>query len=507
MQVPLSSSSPARLGSGVAAVSLAELLSQPAHIITLQQFLAEPDWPKALRYWLEEYVPRRHLRSTADIAIAINRAIADIDALINDQVNVILHHPKFQKLEASWRGLWFLVDQADVSQNIKIRVLDINWAEVSKDIGRAMEFDQSQLFHKIYSEEYGTPGGEPYGVIIGDYEISHRTSETHPYDDIATLEGLGQIAAAAFSPFITSASSELFGLDDFAGLGQPINLEKVFQQTEYIRWHALREKLDSRFIGITVPRILMRRPYLDRPGSYKGIYFSEECAAEDQRNYLWGNACYAFGSILLREFANVGWFGHIRGVPRNLLSGGLVASLPVDHFQTDADDLAPKQVTDVIITDTVERELSELGVIPLCQCYDTTYAAFYNNQSLQQPKTYSTSEARVNAKLSAMIQHVLCGSRIAHYIKIIIRDKVGSFITAEACEDYLRNWLSDYTTGREDYEWEEQARYPLREAAVQVKEHPHKPGQFLCVIHLRPHYQLDHMVSELELVTELAAAG
>lgn len=211
--------------------------------------------------------------------------------------------------------------------------------------------------------------------------------------------------------------------------------------------------------------------------------------------------------ILVREFTNVGWFGHIRGVPRNHVSGGLLTNLPVDCFATDAEEIAHKPVTDVIITDTLERELSDLGLMPLCQCYDTPFAAFYNNQSIQNPKSYSNQDSNVNAKLSAMLQHVMCGSRIAHYIKVMIRDKVGSFITAHDCEEYLREWLFKYTTGREDLDWEEQARYPLREAAVSVKEHPAKPGEFLCVIHLRPHYQLDQMVSELELVTELAAAG
>lgn len=222
---------------------------------------------------------------------------------------------------------------------------------------------------------------------------------------------------------------------------------------------------------------------------------------------MWGNASYGFAGILIREFANVGWFGHIRGVPRNHISGGVLTTLPTDAFETDADEIAYKPVTEVLITDTIERELSDLGFMPLCQCYDLPFAAFYNNQSIQKPKKMDTRDANANAKLSAMLQHVLCGSRIAHYIKVMIRDKVGSFITAEGCEEFLRTWLFKYTTGREDLDWEEQARYPLREAGVQVREHPSKPGQYLCVIHMKPHYQLDQMVSELELVTELAQAG
>jgi len=427
--------------------------------------------------------------------------------MINDQVNVIIHHKQFQKLEASWRGLWYLAVQADGIKNIKLKLFDITWAELARDMARALEFDQSQLFQKVYNEEYGTPGGEPYGALIGDYEISHKPSQQHKHDDIATLEGIAQVAAASFAPFITGTSPELFGLDDFSTLGNPLNLHSIFAQKEYIKWRAFRDKKDAQFVGLTMPHILMRLPYRKTPGSYKGLFFYEQVNSRNRENYCWGNAAYGFAAILIREFANVGWFGHIRGVPRNQIGGGLLTNLPCDEFATDAEEIAIKPVTDVIITDIRERELSDLGFVPLCQCYDTPFAAFYGNQSAHKPARQASDEGDVNARLSAMLQHVLCGSRISHYIKVMIRDKVGSFTTAEECEDFLRDWLFQYTTGREDLEWEEQARYPLREAAVKVKEHPEKPGEFICVIHLRPHYQLDHMVSELELVTELAQSA
>lgn len=487
-------------------IDLDTVLTQQAYITNLSELLGELNEEKALRYCIQEFVPKAKQISAPAIKSAILRIIADIDELVNDQLNSIIHQPNFQKLEASWRGLWLIAKQADGSQDIKIKILNISWSEVVKDISRAIEFDQSQLFKKIYNEEYGTPGGEPYGAIIGDYVVSHRISEKHPHDDISTLAGLAQIAAAAFSPFITSASPELFGMEDFSGLGLPLNLTNIFSQKEYIKWHSLREKTDSRFIGLTVPKILMRRPYRTKPGSYKGIHFFEKSDSTG-KNHLWGNACYAFAGILIREFSNIGWFGHIRGVPRNYISGGLVSSLPIDRFDTDAETIAHKPVTDVILTDAAEKEISELGFIPLCQGYLSPYATFYNNQSVQQPKAYRGADVNANARLSAMLQHVLCGSRIAHYIKVMIRDKVGSFITAERCESFLQDWLLKYTTGREDLDWEEQARYPLKEGAVRVKEHPSKPGEFLCVIHLQPHYQLDQMVSELELVTELSSLG
>ena len=481
--------------------------SREACLASLKEFIAETDTLEALRFCFADVAGHPKIKKTNNIVSTINRTIAQIDHLIKDQLNIIIHSEKFKKLEASWRGLWYLADQAGGTRNIKLKVLDINWAEVVKDIERALEFDQSQLFQKIYSEEYDAPGGEPYSVLIGDYEVSHRPSPRHPSDDITTLQGIAQVAAASFAPFIASASSEFFGLDDFSSLGLPLNLPKIFSQREYAQWRSLREKADSRFIGLTLPHILMRRPYRTKPGSYKGLFFYEKpihCADEQ---FLWGNACYAFASILIREFANVGWFGHIRGVPRNEIGGGLLTNLPVDSFATDKEGIATRPVTDVIITDQVEKEISDLGLIPLCQCYDTPFAAFYSNPSIQNPKGVTQKGVEVNAKLSAMLQHVLCASRIAHYIKMMVQDKTGSFITAEECENYLRDWLFQYTSNREDLAWEEQARYPLKDSRVSVREHPQRKGHFLSKIHLVPHYQLEQMVTELELVTELVQTG
>lgn len=486
-------------------ISLDELCESIPHIVDLDGFIREKDDAKALRHWCEEYENPNLCSNTNALKLALERRISDIDHLINDQLNEIIHDPKFQKLESSWRGLWYLVVQGDGVRNLKIKILDITWNEIVRDIDRAMEFDQSQLFNKVYSEEYGTPGGEPYGVLIGDYEISHRPSKRHPTDDVTTLKGLCNVAAASFAPFIAGASSELLGLDDFSTLGSPLHLQKIFQQEEYIPWRSLRDMPDSRFIGLTLPRILMRKPYRTTPGSYKGLFFYEKKSGQNDKGYLWGNAAYGFGAILIREFSSVGWFGHIRGVPRNQVGGGLLTNLPVDVFDTDSNDVAYKPSTDVVITDTTERELSSLGFTPLCQCYDTPFVAFYSNQSVQKPKIEknSTEVSAVNAKLSSMLQHVLCGSRVAHYIKVMIRDKVGSFAGSDDCEDMLRNWLLKYTSGRRDLAWEDQARYPILESRVQVKEHPEKPGEYFCSIRIVPHYQIDQMVSELELVTEL----
>lgn len=480
------------------------VLEQPAFIVNLTDFLHEKDDDKALQFCLENFIDNSKLTCAKKAKHALLQLIASIDEQINDQLNAIIHHKRFQKLEASWRGLWLLVKQAEGTPNIKIKVLNIKWTEVVKDISKALEFDQSQLFQKIYSEQYGTAGGEPYGTLIGDYEVSHQVSKEHPTDDIATLAGLAQIAAASFSPFITSPSSHFFGMDDFSGLGTPIDLDKLFAQTEYLKWNGLRKAIDTRFIGLTLPRVLMRRPYQSSMASYKGVNFFEKCDNTGDNN-LWGNASYAFGCILIREFADIGWFGHIRGAPRNQLSGGIFKELPIDYHATDAKDIAFKQVTDVIITDTLEKKISELGFIPLCQGYLSPYATFYNNQSIHSPKKYNTLAVDTNSKISSMLQHVLCAARVSHFIKIMIRDKVGSFITADSCEDFIRKWLLQYTSGNESLDWNTQAKYPLKDANVRVKEHPDKPGCYLCVIHVQPHYQLDQMVSELELVTELTS--
>ncbi|WP_157822393.1 type VI secretion system contractile sheath large subunit [Psychromonas sp. Urea-02u-13] len=483
---------------------LDSVLEPPAHITSLTDLLHEKDDTKALQYCLENFVDKSKLHSAKLAKNALLLLIAEIDEQINHQINEIIHHPALQKLEASWRGVWLLVKQADGCRSIKIKMLDIKWAEVVKDINKAMEFDQSQLFQKIYSDEYGTPGGEPYGALIGDYDISHRISKNHPYDDLSTLAGMAQIAAASFSPFITAASSELFGMDDFSGIGLPVPLEDVFSQNEYSKWHALRKTTDTRFIGLTLPKILMRRPYQKTMASYKGINFFEKKDSQGENN-LWGNASYAFGCILIREFTDIGWFGHIRGAPRNHLSGGIFKELALDSHDTDANDIAYKPLTNVILTDATERKISELGFIPLCQGYLSPYSTFYNNQSIHKPKRYAALDVDTNSKISSMLQHVLCGARISHYIKLMVRDKIGSFTSPESCEDYIRKWLMQYTTGSEDLDWEEQAKYPLKDGYVRVKEHPNRPGSYLCVIHIQPHYQLDQMVSELELVTELAS--
>lgn len=469
-------------------------------------FLRESDDINAFEYWLSR-VAYSEQNKNFSVKHWLNRQIALLDELICDQLNAIIHHPDLQKLEASWLGLWLLVDASSGNDSVKVKLLDVSWKDLSKDIERAPDFDQSAFFHLIYSEEFGTPGGEPYSVLLGDYNISHRSTGEHPFDDVFTLQGISHAAAAAFAPFICGAAPQLFGLDNYEPLGQPINLDSVFGHKEYIRWNAMRELEDSRFLAVTLPRVLMREPYNQTFSAYQGLRFKEQVTGKDSSKYLWGNPCFAMGAVLIREFSEVGWFSHIRGVPRDYHGGGLVTQFPSLPYQTDSTTATHKIVTPVLITDSSERQLSDLGFIALCHCYDTPYAAFNSCPSLQQPKIYSNKAATANARISAMLQQILCASRFAQYIKVMIRDKIGGYFGAQDCERYLQRWLEQYTTGRDDLSWEMMARYPLREARVQVMEEPGKPGSYQSIIHLKSHYSVDHLVSELKLTTALNQAS
>ncbi|MGQ9575800.1 MAG: type VI secretion system contractile sheath large subunit [Thermoguttaceae bacterium] len=512
----LASSQPVGLPAvSAAGESLAGLLDalvtatrQPAESLRplVEEFLQECSPQKALTLWVRLTTAPGRTPDKQQILRALARTIATLDELLARQVNAILHHPRFQKLEAAWRGLRYLVDQLDDTQRVKIRVLNVTWRELARDAERAIEFDQSQLFRKVYSEEFDTPGGEPFSVLLGDYEVQHRVTEGHPVDDMAVLKAISGVAAAAFAPFIAAAHPAMFGLNDFSSLEQPLHLSRTFDQLEYLKWEELRRSEDSRFLGLTLPRVLMRLPYEDDGSRLDGFRFREDVSGPGREKYLWGSAVYAFGAVLIRAFSQSGWLADIRGVRRDVAGGGVVCGLPVHSFATDRRGIAPKSSTEVILSDRQEGELSHLGFIPLCHCPDTELAAFYTNQSVHKPKTYDDPAATMNARISAMLRYTLCVSRFAHYLKAIARDKMGAFTEPELCADYLYRWLQRYVTPDSEASAEVKARLPLREARVEVTEHPAKPGSYRCTAHLWPHFELDELTATLKVTTELTAA-
>jgi len=444
------------------------------------------------------------------LARSLSQAIARIDQLVADQVNATIHHPRFQKLEASWRGIRYLTEQVDDNQRVRIRVLNLTWRELTRDIERAIDFDQSLLFRKIYSEEFGMPGGEPFGLLIGDYEIRPRPGPDYPHDDIATLAGISQVAAAAFAPFVSAAHPSMFGLEDFSQLERSIDLQRLFQQPAHMAWRNFRENYDdSRFIGLTMPRVLRRLPYRDMGASdneqrrIDGFRFEENVSAADRGRYLWGNAAYAFATVAIRAFEHSGWFADIRGVERGVASGGLVTGLPVHSFGTDRDGVALKSSTGVVITDQLEKEIHDLGFLPLCSCKDTEYSAFYNSPSVQQSKRYDTTAATTNARMTAMLHYTLCVSRFAHYLKVLARDKIGSSNEAPEIERILHDWIMDYVTDDADASAEIKSRRPLREARVRVQPVAGQPGNYDCVVHLLPHFELDDLTAAVRIHSQL----
>ncbi|MBK1836601.1 type VI secretion system contractile sheath large subunit [Azospirillum sp. YIM B02556] len=481
----------------------------------LDTFLESKGPGEALRLWFGITLPVHD--SLDKLRAALDRDIAAIDALLSDQVNAILHHKRFQSLEGSWRGVRTLVKQAQSAETVALRLLNLTWAELCRDQERAIEFDQSQLFNKVYSDEFGMPGGRPFGVLLCDYAVQHRPSKDRPTDDVSGLKGLAQVAAAAFAPAIVGAAPELFGLETFHELGLPLDLKSVLRQTEYQRWQRFQETEDSRFIGVALPRVLMREPYGDDPQARHGFRFREESLdgghAGSQggglrlEDHCWGNAVYAFGTVLIRSFLQHGWFADIRGAQRDVVSGGLVTELVVPDFATDAARVAQKFSVEVSMSDQLERDLDELGFIPVSRCKDTPYLVFYGNQSVQRVGQYTNMTATANARLSAMLRYMFCVARFAHFLKVMVRDRVGAFVTPEQCERDLQSWLHGYCLGNDDASMDQKARYPLREGSIQVRSVPGKPGNYQCIIHLRPHFQLDQVFSTFKLVTELAQTG
>jgi len=429
-----------------------------------------------------------------NLAATIDARVAEIDAMISRQLSAIMHAPEFQKVEGSWTGLHYLVKNSSTGQHLKIKMLNATKRELVKDFQSALEFDQSTMFKKVYEEEFGTFGGAPFGALIGDYEITRQP------EDMYFIEQMSHVAAASHAPFISAASPELFGLETYSDLGKPRDLSKVFDTVEYAKWKSFRESEDARYVGLTLPRFLGRLPFHPADGAtVEGFNFVEDVDGTDHEKYLWCNAAYAFGARLSSAFEDYGWCAAIRGVE----GGGLVEDLPTHTFKTDEGEVALKCPTEIAITDRREKELSDLGFISLVHCKNTDYAAFFGAQSSQKAKKYNSDAANANSVLSAQLQYIFAVSRIAHYMKAMMRDKIGSFASASNVEDFLNRWLTQYVLLDDNASQEQKAQFPLREASVQVSEVPGRPGVYRAVSFLRPHFQLDELSVSLRLVAEL----
>ncbi|MEP6691994.1 MAG: type VI secretion system contractile sheath large subunit [Gemmatimonadaceae bacterium] len=432
-----------------------------------------------------------------DTEAMLNARIAQIDALVSKQLNQVVHAPEFQQLEASWRGLKYLLSQSETSDQLKIKVMNVSKKDLLKDLQRAPEFDQSAMFKKVYEEEFGVFGGAPFGALVGNYEFDKSGQ------DIELLEKVAQVAAAAHAPFVTGASPELLNLESFTQLDAPRDMAKIFDSTEFARWKAFRASEDARYVALTLPRMLLREPYGKNTVPVEAFNYEEQVDGTNHDSYLWGNAAWALASRITSAFATYGWCATIRGVE----SGGLVEGLPTHNFKTDSGDVAMKCPTETPVTDRREKELADLGFVPLVHQKGTSNACFFSVQSGQKPKSYNTDAATANARVSAQLPYIFAVSRFAHYLKAMMRDKIGGYTSRTEVENYLNKWIQSYVVSNDDASFAAKAQRPLKEARVEVVDVPGKPGVYRAVAFMRPHFQLDELSMSMRLVAELPTAA
>lgn len=449
----------------------------------------------ANKTYIEEYLKKvtGDKVISKDVAANINFWIAEIDKNLSAQLNEVMHCEEFQALEATWRGLHYLVHQSETGESLKIRVINANKKDLLKDLEKAVEFDQSTTFKKVYEEEYGQLGGQPYGLLVGDYHFSR-----HP-DDINLLKLLSNTAAAAHAPFVSGADPGLFNMESFTELANPRDLAKIFEGAEYASWRSFRESEDSRYCALTLPHVLGRLPYGEDFKQVEEFNFEEHVDGKENDKYLWMNSAWAYATRITDAFAKSGWMANIRGVE----GGGKVEGLPVHTFPTDDGDVAMKCPTEIAITDRREFELSNLGFMPLLHAKNEDFAVFMGGQSVQKPKVYHEADANANAELSAKINYLLCVSRFGHYLKVMARDKIGSGMERDECERWLNDWIGNYICDPTTAGEEMKARCPLSAASVEVREIEGKPGWYEAVAHLRPHFQLETLSASMRLVAEV----
>jgi type VI secretion system protein ImpC len=430
-----------------------------------------------------------------DVETNIKYWIAEVDKKLSSQLNEVMHHPDFQKLEGTWRGLHYLVHQSETGESLKIRVLNVNKRDLFKDLEKAAEFDQSSLFKKVYEEEYGQLGGQPYGMLVGDYEFGRNA------EDVGLLKMISQVAAMAHAPFVAGADAKLFGFEkDFTELANPRDLAKIFEGVEYAPWKSFRDSEDSRYAALAMPRVLGRLPYGEKFKRCDEFSFEEFVDGKEHDKYLWMNAAWAYAARITDAYAKDGWFARTRGVE----GGGKVEGLPVHTFPTDDGVVAMKCPTEIAITDRREFELSNLGFLPLLHAKGKDFAVFMGTQSCQKPKTYFDPAANANAELSTKLNYLMCVSRFAHYLKVMARDKIGSFMERGDCERWLNEWIGNYVISNPESAGDKlKAQKPLQDAKVEVREVKGKPGWYEAVAWLRPHFQLETLTTSMRLVAEV----
>lgn len=471
----------------------------------LLAFLLAPA-DQALGRWYGDAIPS----ATRE---ALDRDIVAVDDLIAAQLDAILHHPRMLRLEARWRALFWLITQTDGWIGVRIRVLAIRWNELARDLTRAgREFDQSEMFRKIYEEEFGQAGGEPYGLMVIDHDVSHLPQGTPPVDDVTVLDRLRGIAAAAFVPMVLGAAPRLLGLESFEDLQRLPDLATTFTQTEYAAWNALMGRRDTEFLAVMLPHVLVRPPWEDDPFHPLPFRYREHAPTTAER--VWTTPGFAFAFVAARAFAHYGWPANVRGADVDIDddgsvwdAGGIVSNLPVEWFRTDPEGVWPRLPLQIVLTEHQERDLVNAGLMPVSTLPFSTELLFGVAPSLRRPETHIGPDAAVadaNARLASQINAVLCASRFAHCLKVMARDMLGSVQTPDMIQRRLQAWLTEYVNGSQSDDPDLQARYPLQEGVVEIRERPGMPGSFACKMYLKPHYQLNGVGALFSLDTEIA---
>ena len=483
----------------------------------LAAFMVEPSPVAALQAWFGARLPdivahdgsrAGRAEAMARLEEAVDRDIAALDRLIGAQLDTVLHHDRLRRLEGSWRALAWLVDRVPFGARIKIRVFTARWAELCRDFERASDFDQSVLFKQVYEGEFGTPGGEPFGMLVADYEVRHAPGPGSPTDDVAGLDGLAGVAAAAFAPAAIAAHPALLGFDHWSGLGAATDLTDVLRSADRTRWRSLQGREDSRFLAVVLPRVLGRAPWPDDATRADGFRYREYAPASDDR--VWMSPAYALAAAAIRAFAKSAWPADVRGAAiATEATGGVIESLPTERLPGDPRDGTLRPPVEIALTDDQERQAVEAGFIPFIGLELLGEASFAATPSIHRPPRMqgeTAVAANANQRLSAQFNAMLCVSRFAHCVKLMGRDMVGSFRTEDEIQYRLQRWLQGFTNISAGAGGDAGARYPLRDARVEVREKPGQPGVYGCTIMLQPHYQLDEVGAAFRLVTDLQAA-